>query len=98
MRSSGDVFVGDASTNCGPHQAASTLRLPLPLPWAAGPPELPTHLSLPIILHFGKVLSEVLQGGPHFWVLRIGKVDELFDQLVGLVTQPGCLAGVGGQQ
>ena len=33
MRSYGDVFVGDASTNCAPHQAASTLRLPLPLPW-----------------------------------------------------------------
>lgn len=31
-----------------------------------------------------QVLGEVPQGGPHLRVLRVGEVDELLDQLVGL--------------
>lgn len=56
------------------------------------------HLCLPIILHFGKVLGEVSNGGPQLRVLRVGKVYQLLHQLVSLVTKSGRLACVGGQQ
>ena len=65
-------------------------------PGLARPPLL--YLGLPIVLHHGQVLGQVLEADLELWVLCAGELKELCDQQVGLVPQLGCLAGVGGQQ
>lgn len=57
-----------------------------------------TDLSLPIVLHHGQVFSQVFQGNLELWVLCAGEVKQLSHQLVSLVSELGCLPGVGSQQ
>lgn len=81
----------------GPDGAAPTVR-PDPSLGTGVLPRDPAYLGLPVILHLGQVLGEVPHGGPHLWVLGVGEVGELSDELISLVPQPSRLAGVGGQQ
>lgn len=55
-------------------------------------------LSLPVVLHHGQVFSQVFQADLELWVLCAGEVKQLSHQLVGLVSELGCLSGVGSQQ
>jgi len=56
------------------------------------------HLGLPVVLHHGQVLRQVLEARLELGVLGVAEVEELRDQQVRLVPQLGRLAGVGGQQ
>lgn len=55
-------------------------------------------LSLPVVLHHGQVFSQAFQAYLELWILCAGEVKELKHQQVCLVSQLGCLPGVGGQQ
>lgn len=55
-------------------------------------------LSLPVILHHGQVFSQVFQADLELGVLCAGEVKELSHQQVCLVSDLGCLPGVGGQE
>ncbi|KAF3836483.1 hypothetical protein F7725_029041, partial [Dissostichus mawsoni] len=57
-----------------------------------------SYLSLPVVLHHGQVLGQVLQAALQLGILSAGEFKELSHQQVSLVSQPGCLPGVGGQQ
>lgn len=57
-----------------------------------------THLSLPVVLNHGQVLCQVFQADLELGVLCAREVKQLNHQQVCLVSELGCLPGVGGQQ